>query len=184
MKTEKNLAGLLFVILGCFLLLLLGGCAKSSMTGEVEDRDAVVEREAEPDMIGDTVGDEIDNYDLEDEMSQEDAIIEPEELGEEIDPPASDSVHVEEIETEVATNPSYGLGYRIQIFASGSLEKAEALKKKMMAETAFAAYIDYEGGLYKVRVGDFPDRDSAAGARAGLAEQYPDCWIVSATIRK
>ena len=47
-----------------------------------------------------------------------------------------------------------------------------------------AVYIDYEDGLYKVRAGDFATRARASEARAKLAADYPDCWIVRTTIMK
>ncbi len=65
-----------------------------------------------------------------------------------------------------------------------SLEKAKELKKNLMAGTGLAVYIEFEGGMYKVRVGDFLSREEASQARETLLKEYPDCWIVSATIRK
>ncbi|HSG27992.1 MAG TPA: SPOR domain-containing protein, partial [Candidatus Krumholzibacterium sp.] len=82
------------------------------------------------------------------------------------------------------TPAGFDTGYRVQLFATSDLERARELKKNVMAETGLAVYIEYEGGLYKVRAGDFSGREDAAAARTVLVERYPDCWIVKTTIRK
>ena len=58
------------------------------------------------------------------------------------------------------------------------------MKKKIMAVAGVAVYIDYEDGLYKVRVGDFATRSAASEARARLSADYPECWIVRTTVMK
>lgn len=100
---------------------------------------------------------------------------------EDFEPLANDTFQVEEAEP-AAPQAVYGIGYRVQVFAAAELEAARELKKKVMAGTGLAAYIEYENGLYKVRAGDFATRDEAAAARAALSGEYPGCWIVQTTI--
>ncbi len=123
-------------------------------------------------------------YDLEDEMQPEELPADPDELEQDIEPLVPDTVSVEEITIDETTESRHDLGYRIQVFALGELSKAKSMTDAVTAQTGYAAYIEYEGGLYKVRVGDFPSREAAAEARAKLVELYPDCWIVQTTIHR
>lgn len=122
-------------------------------------------------------------YDLEAEMPEQDDV-DPEELEESIEPIPADTVRIEEVVIPSKPEEVFGIGYRIQVFASSELESAERMKVKVTGETSLPVYIEYEGGYYKVRVGDFTTREQAAAERAKISELYADCWIVSTTIRK
>lgn len=124
------------------------------------------------------------SYDLEEEMLEEDRLDEDEPLEESIRPLSPDTFRVREETRPADLSDSYGLGYRVQVFASSDRGAAAEQMKIIMAGTGIAAYIEYEDGLYKVRVGDFSTREEASEARAKIAESYPDCWIVRTTIRK
>ncbi|MDD3642961.1 MAG: SPOR domain-containing protein [Candidatus Krumholzibacteria bacterium] len=119
-------------------------------------------------------------YDLEEEMPVESGPARK--VEEDIEPVRPDTFRVEEAERPAA-DAQYDLGYRIQVFASGSLDAAREMQKKVMAGTGLAAYIEFEEGLYKVRAGDFSTREEASAARTTLAQTYPDCWIVRTTVR-
>ena len=119
-------------------------------------------------------------YDLEQEMPVESGPARR--VEEDIEPVRADTFRVEET-AQPADGAGYDLGYRIQVFASSSLEAAKELQKKVMAGTGLAAYIEFEEGLYKVRAGDFSTREEASAARTALAQTYPDCWIVRTTVR-
>ncbi len=123
-------------------------------------------------------------YDLEEEMLEEDDTVKPEELEEKIGPLTPDSIIVKDLSAEALATMEYDLGYRIQVFASSELDSAGEIKMRVTSETGYPAYIEYEGGLYKVRIGNFKNRVSAAEARSKLVEFYPDCWIVKTTIRR
>ena len=173
----------LFILAMFFLLLaVLGGCAGPTATSsagrEVAQEPEPVEESSLPPLVD--VGEY--PYDLEEEMPEEDDV-DPNEMEEAIEPIEVDSVLVEEV-VAAAAPAAYGIGYRVQILASGERSAAESLKMKAEGETALTVYIEYEDGYYKVRVGDFASRDEAAVARARLSELYPDCWIVSTTIQK
>jgi cell division septation protein DedD len=122
-------------------------------------------------------------YDLEAEMPEQDDV-EPEELEESIEPIPTDTVRIEEVVVPSKPEEVFGIGYRIQVFASSEPAAAERMKAKVVGETPLPVYIEYEGGFYKIRVGDFATREQAAAERAKISELYHDCWIVSTTIRK
>lgn len=123
-------------------------------------------------------------YNFDDEVLVEDVVDRTPEKVEDIRHILADSFIVSDTASDPTEKPGFQIGYRVQIFASADVEAARELRKKVMAGTGLAVYIDLEGGLYKVRAGDFPDRESAAKARADLVDQYPDCWIVKTTIKR
>jgi cell division protein FtsN len=123
-------------------------------------------------------------YDLESEKPEDDAVDESDSEREMIDPLRADSFTVEESAEASEKAVPYDLGYRIQLAAFEEPAAARELKKKVMAATGMAVYIDYEDGLYKVRAGDFHTRAEASEERARLKESYEDCWIVRTTILK
>lgn len=174
-----------FIIFVC----LLPGCAgtgKSTGT-TVEQRETVppppalteAKQEAESEK---PVADE--PYDLESEMPEDDSVGESDAAEESIEPVKVDTFSVEETVEPPAPAAGYELGYRVQLAAFAESAGARDLKKKVMAAAGVAVYIDYEDGLYKVRAGDFATRAEASEARARLADDYPDCWIVRTTVMK
>jgi hypothetical protein len=169
------------LILFSLCILLYSGCTRPSSGAEREISKLpapLIEEPPEP--SPDT---EKQPYDLEEEMPEEDSV-EPEELEEPFEPIVTDSVAIEEVEDVPRPQDLFGIGYRIQVFASKELDSAERMKERAEAETTLSVYIEFEDGYYKVRIGDFPTREGAAAERARLSELYPDCWIVSTTIRK
>lgn len=177
------------LLVPCFVLAVWMSCAQPTVRGGVRT-DGEVPRERPAPVEEPPTGETPDDrdaptvYDLEEEMQPEDTPAGPEELEEEFEPLQTDTVSIEEVTPEEPAGLLHDLGYRVQIFASSELSKAKAVRDAATAQTGYAAYIEYEGGLYKVRVGDFSDRPDAAEARAELAELYPDCWIVQTTIRR
>lgn len=159
-------------------LVMLGACAPTGRGGmptqQVPERTPPPPPPAEEPPVAD------EPYDLEDEMPVEGAP--GRQVVEEIEPIRVDTFRVEEI-AQPADEGGYDLGYRIQVFASSSLDAAKEVQKKIMAGTGLAAYIEFEEGLYKVRAGDFSTREEASTARAALSQTYPDCWIVRTTVR-
>jgi len=84
----------------------------------------------------------------------------------------SDSVSVEEETVQ---------GFRIQIFASASIDEAN-LAKQLAAQSIVtdSLYIVYDPPVYKVRVGDYPTRLDANRALASVIHHgYPDAWVVT-----
>jgi cell division septation protein DedD len=74
-------------------------------------------------------------------------------------------------------------GYRVQIFASSSLERAEEVANE--ARTIFIehVYVEYSVPLYKVRVGDFAFKEEALQFRQrAIEEGYEGAWVAEAII--
>jgi glycosyltransferase involved in cell wall biosynthesis/cell division septation protein DedD len=171
---------------GCLLFVFLGCTQPAVREGVRTDIDREVERpeRAVPPEEGLVEEESPAIYDLEEEMQPEELPADPDELEQDIEPLVPDSVSIEEITVDETAGSRHDLGYRIQVFALGDLSRARATADSVTAQTGYPAYIEYEGGLYKVRVGNFSGRKAAAEARAKLVELYPDCWIVQTTIQR
>jgi hypothetical protein len=79
-------------------------------------------------------------------------------------------------------------GYRIQIFASGSIDDANAMRQTAVQRLPDdSVYVVFDPPVYKVRVGDFRTRVEA-NQRLGVisALGFADAWVVGdkITIRK
>jgi hypothetical protein len=85
----------------------------------------------------------------------------------------------EAIGDSIATGP----GYRVQVFATGSLEAAKSFEAEVETRLGVAAYLQRIDGMYKVRVGDCRSRQQAEEllqrCRTG---GYRDAWIVSSEV--
>ena len=77
-------------------------------------------------------------------------------------------------------------GFRIQISATSSLEKATLVQQEVsmkFTDNNLEAYLIYETPLYKVRVGDALDRDDATVIRDFMRENgYKDSFVVPSEI--
>jgi|APMed6443717190_1056831.scaffolds.fasta_scaffold105252_2 hypothetical protein len=170
------------------IILLQAGCSRTEMNGAAQpgtkDPGSALP-EPPPVVKPESSGVSADSvYNLDDEVLVDDVVEGATEKVEDIRQILADSFIVSDTAADPVEKPGFEIGYRVQIFASADVEAAKELRKKVMAGTGLAVYIDLEGGLYKVRAGDFPDRESAAKARADLVDQYPDCWIVKTTIKR
>jgi hypothetical protein len=177
--SRRNPLTVVLILLFCCPI-IYNGCARQAAGGdtalEAYEPPPPLEEESPPAI-------EATDYDLESEMPEQDDV-EPEEYEESIAPVPADTVRIEELIVPSKPEEVFGIGYRIQVFASSELGSAERMKVKVAGETPHPVYIEYEGGYYKIRVGDFATREEAAAERAKISEIYPDCWIVSTTIRK
>jgi hypothetical protein len=75
-------------------------------------------------------------------------------------------------------------GFRIQVFATADREIAENARAAAAERLGVPAYLDLEGGVYKVRVGDYvvrPDADRALSTVRG--HYYPDAWVVASRVK-
>jgi cell division septation protein DedD len=166
-----------FVIFVC----LTAGCA--APTGTATAVETEPRADVPPPPPGEKPAQEpAETYDLESEMPEDDAVAEEEAVVESIEPVREDSFSVEETVQPAEPAAGYGLGYRVQLAAFNEPAGAREMKKKVMASTGLAVYIDFEDGMYKVRAGDFSTRAEASEARARLSEDFPDCWIVRTTV--
>jgi hypothetical protein len=74
--------------------------------------------------------------------------------------------------------------YRVQVLATSSERSAVETKNKIENRLGLPAYIAFEDGMYKVRVGDSPTRETAEKVRTKVrGAGYTDAWIVMDTLR-
>jgi hypothetical protein len=75
-------------------------------------------------------------------------------------------------------------GFRIQLFASADRDVAQNARDVAVTRLGLPVYLDLEGGVYKVRAGDFGTRvDADATLPSVRSPFYPDAWIVAARIK-
>ncbi len=79
-------------------------------------------------------------------------------------------------------------GFRVQIFAFSSKDRAEKAKQEAEQVLSLPVYIEYDpsiDGPYKVRVGDFTTREEAERYKEKLRQEgYPDAFVVETKINK
>ena len=74
-------------------------------------------------------------------------------------------------------------GYRVQVLATRYFERADSLAVIMKNTVSDSVYVDFEAPNYKVRIGDFIDRDSAESLQQDLVQMgYNSAWILRTRI--
>ena len=74
-------------------------------------------------------------------------------------------------------------GYRVQVLATRYFERADSLAVIMKNTVRDSVYVDFEAPNYKVRVGDFIDRNSAESLQQDLVKMgYNSAWILRSRI--
>ena len=74
-------------------------------------------------------------------------------------------------------------GFRVQILATNQLSKAEQLQKDLSSILNQKIYIVFEAPNYKVRVGNFIDRNKAEKFRQNIIKKgYQSSWIIRTRI--
>ena len=74
-------------------------------------------------------------------------------------------------------------GYRVQVLATRYIERADSLAIIMKNTISDSVYVDFEAPNYKVRVGDFIDRDSAESLQQDLVQMgYNSAWVLRTRI--
>ena len=74
-------------------------------------------------------------------------------------------------------------GYRVQVLATRYFERAESLAVIMKNTVSDSVYVDFEAPNYKVRIGDFIDRNSAESLQQDLVQMgYDSAWILRTRI--
>ena len=80
----------------------------------------------------------------------------------------------------VVVESEFSQGYRIQIFATGNIDEANAMRMTAAQRiTDDSLYIVFDPPVYKVRIGDFRTR-AEANQRLGavVALGFADAWVV------
>ena len=74
-------------------------------------------------------------------------------------------------------------GYRVQVLATRYFARADSLAVIMKNTVNDSVYVDFEAPNYKVRVGDFIDRESAESLQQDLVKMgYSSAWILRTRI--
>ena len=74
-------------------------------------------------------------------------------------------------------------GYRVQVLATRYFERADSLAVIMKNTVSDSVYVDFEAPNYKVRIGDFIDRDSAESLQQDLVQMgYNSAWVLRTRI--
>ncbi len=74
-------------------------------------------------------------------------------------------------------------GYRVQVLATRYFERADSFAIIMKNTVSDSVYVDFETPNYKVRVGDFIERESAESLQQNLVQMgYNSAWILRSRI--
>ncbi len=74
-------------------------------------------------------------------------------------------------------------GFRVQVFATADREIAENASRSAQGRLNLATYVELDGGMYKVRVGDFETRAAADQALTAIRREYADAWVVPSKVK-
>ncbi|HEU4928256.1 MAG TPA: SPOR domain-containing protein [Candidatus Krumholzibacteria bacterium] len=74
-------------------------------------------------------------------------------------------------------------GFRVQVFATGDRDIAANAAREVQERLGIPTYVDLDGGMYKVRAGDFATRAEADQALPSIRKDYPDAWVVASKVR-
>jgi len=74
-------------------------------------------------------------------------------------------------------------GFRVQVFAGADREIAENAARAAQERLGLPCYVDLDGGMYKVRAGDFATRPLADQALPAIRRAYPDAWVIATKVR-
>jgi cell division septation protein DedD len=170
---NSRLNGVLAVLVA--LGLIVCGCsAKRQMQKpESASKDAPYEFEKEGDIPPLEESEVVEEPDFEEVPLAEEEVFE-----EEMDIPPAEELAVEQAPPAEMTD-----GYRVQVFATGDEETAEAVREAGERKLGVPVYTEYVDGLYKVRVGDCLAREEAEVLlKRCKATGYGDAWIVETRV--
>ena len=113
-----------------------------------------------------------------------DLLVDPEPRWPEILNPLSDNDVKTSSGKSLDSNITEIEGFRVQIFATQDRNKADQLQEELALKFDEKIYIIFEAPNYKLRIGDFLDRDDAEILRMRLvSSNFPSSWIVRTRIQ-
>ncbi len=94
------------------------------------------------------------------------------------EPPEETSTAVPETISFSQSQENLSQGWRVQIATANEQYEAKKIKDEAERKLGVKVYIQYNAPVYKIRAGDFPDRDSAMefcekAKRLGYPDAYP-----------
>lgn len=171
----------LSIVAGWAAIAALAGCASAPPSGTAPRKSTSVER-----------GSENKPYDFRSEgkippLSPADAPNEPdvEEVGvteTPIDVTDAEAPLDTARATQAAPADTLVDGFRVQVFASADREIAENASRVAQERLQLPSYVDLDGGMYKVRVGDFATRAAADQTLGSIRRAYADAWVVASKV--
>lgn len=171
MKTRKNISKFLSIIL-CGILIL--GCQPKSRSLPSEESQTNQEQTDKLNLLDNP--EDLKIIPLENPKF---GVISGEALLVDVEPQAIDSVFqlIENIPDEIDSLNSQA--YRVQIFSSKKF--SESREAKIVAEEIFdrPVFLDYEVPYYKIRVGNFSNREKAEEyQQRAKSSGYQNAWVV------
>lgn len=113
-----------------------------------------------------------------------DLLVDPEPRWPEILNPLSDNEVKTSASRSLDSNITEIEGFRVQIFATQDRNKADQLQEELALKFDEKIYVIFEAPNYKLRIGDFLDRDDAEILRMRLvSSDFPSSWIVRTRIQ-
>jgi hypothetical protein len=86
---------------------------------------------------------------------------------------------VTEVADTTREGPRQVSGYRVQIFAGANEQSARTVEEKARFEFTTPVYLTYDPPNYKIRLGDFTDRNEADKVRREARRKgYRGAWVV------
>jgi len=77
------------------------------------------------------------------------------------------------------------IGFRVQLYATKDYYEAVTRREEASERFDEVVHMDFDPPYYKIRVGDFTQRNDAEQARLAAKEAgYPDAWIVRTLIAR
>ena len=111
-------------------------------------------------------------------------LIDPEPRWPEILNPLNDNDPTIATDRSLDSNITEIEGFRVQVFATQDRNRADELQDELKIKFNEKIYIIFEAPNYKLRVGDFLDRDDAELMRMKLvSSNFPSAWIVRTKIQ-
>ena len=113
-----------------------------------------------------------------------DLLVDPEPRWPEILNPLSDNEVKTSASRSLDSNITEIEGFRVQIFATQDRNKADQLQEELALKFDEKIYVIFEAPNYKLRIGDFLDRDDAEILRMRLVSlDFSSSWIVRTRIQ-
>lgn len=96
-----------------------------------------------------------------------------------------ETVYTGPVRQPESTQQTLATGYRVQVFAARDQSAVEEVVDRLeKSAPGHPIYVEWVDPWYKVRVGDFANRDDAEALKRELVDLgFPDAWAVQTTIR-
>jgi len=75
------------------------------------------------------------------------------------------------------------LGYRVQLFSSADYYEVIAKRNEAADKFTQEIYLDYEAPYYKLRLGNFTDKEKADELKNSVkSDGFPDAWVIQTKV--